>query len=78
MYFFEADVSCAVNAVMGVEWDGRTEFGLVGVWLVLKPGLDLPLIVVLLLHSFAGDTAGIGLSSRQVVDSNEKKYFYIV
>jgi hypothetical protein len=69
----EEDVFCAVFGFMGVEWDGRTEFGLVGVWLVSKPGLDLPLIVVLLLHSFTGDTAGIGLGSRQVVDSMGKK-----
>jgi hypothetical protein len=74
----ETDVSCAVFAVMGVEWDGRTEFGLVGVWLVSKPGLDLPLIVVLLLRSLAGDTEGIGLGSLQVMDSRGKKYFEIV
>ncbi|HRJ18686.1 MAG TPA: hypothetical protein PLF84_06565 [Bryobacteraceae bacterium] len=67
-----------MNAVMGVEWDGRTEFGLVGVWMVLKPGLDLPLIVVLLLHSLAGDLVGIGVGFPQVVDSMGMKYSEIV
>ena len=53
--------------------------GLVAVvWLVSRPGLALPLIVVLLLHSFASDEAGIGLSSRQVIDFMGKNYFAIV
>jgi hypothetical protein len=78
MQFLEEDVSCAVFAFIRVEWGGRAELGRAGVWLVLKPGLDLPLIHVLLLHIFASDSDGLGLGSRQVIDSMGKKYFAIV
>jgi hypothetical protein len=42
-------------------WRGRAEWGLaVALWLALKPDMDWPLIVVLLLRSLAGGEAGFG------------------
>jgi hypothetical protein len=58
------DIFCAVFAFNWVERRGGTELGQVGVWLVSKPWLALPLIVVLLLHSLASDSAGIGWGAR--------------
>ena len=61
----EEDVSCAVFAVIGVEWDGRAELGR-----VLTPGWDLPLVFVLLLCSLAGGKAGFGRWSGSVLGAD--------